>query len=158
MHVNVIGAGPAGLYFAYLLKRAAGHATVEVFERRPRGNTFGFGIVFSDKALDFLIAEDPATHRALTPLLERWSDLTIVHKGDRIAIDGIGFAAIGRQTFLDLLEARAVEAGVRIHYGIDAMSVQALAEADLLAGGDGANSSLRQQDRPRPSEQLCGES
>ena len=145
MRVHVIGAGPAGLYFSTLMKRSFSGAEVEVYERRQRGSTFGFGIVFSDRALDFLISDDPATHKALAPALERWSDLTVVHRGERVVIDGIGFAAIARRVLLDLLEARAMEAGVRIHYGIDALSIPAPAEADLVVAADGVNSNLRQQ-------------
>lgn len=142
MHIAVIGAGPAGLYFAYLIKRAFPDARVEVHEKLPRGTTFGFGIVFSDRALDFLVADDPGTHAALVPELERWSDLTLVHKGERVVIDGIGFAAIGRQRFLDLLEARAAEVGVELHYNSD---VDHLPACDLVVGADGVNSTVRQR-------------
>ena len=142
MHIVVIGAGPAGLYFGYLIKRAFSDARVEVHERLPRGTTFGFGIVFSDRALDFQVADDPGTHAALVPALQRWSDLSLVHKGEQVVIDGIGFAAIGRQRFLDLLEARAAEAGVELNYG---SNVDELPDCDLVIGADGVNSMVRQR-------------
>ncbi|NNE22406.1 MAG: monooxygenase [Rhizobiales bacterium] len=142
MHIAIIGAGPAGLYSAYLIKRAIADARVEVHERLPRGTTFGFGIVFSDRALDFLVADDPGTHAALVPALERWSDLTLVHQGERVVIDGIGFAAIGRQRFLDLLEARALEVGVEVNYADPA---DELPYCDLVIGADGVNSLVRQR-------------
>lgn len=140
MHIIVIGAGPAGLYCAYLIKRAFRDARVDVHERQLRGQTFGFGIVFSDRALDFLVADDPDTHQALVPELERWTDLELVLKGERVVIDGIGFAAIGRQRFLDLLETRAVGAGVEVHYG---SQVDQLPVCDLVIAADGVNSMVR---------------
>ncbi len=140
MQVSIIGAGPAGLYLSYLLKRSFASAKVDVYERLSKGETFGFGIVFSDRALDFLVADDPETHAVLVPLLERWSDLALVHRGERVTIDGIGFAAIGRQVFLDLLDRRAREAGVDIHYDTEA---GADAAGDLVVGADGVGSTLR---------------
>jgi 2-polyprenyl-6-methoxyphenol hydroxylase-like FAD-dependent oxidoreductase len=142
MRVRVIGAGPAGLYFSYLLKRAMPGAEVEVIDRRERGSTFGFGIVFSDRALDFIIADDPETHAVLCRHLERWDNLAVNLRGRQMVIDGIGFAAIGRQKFISLLEARAVEAGVRLRFGTphDATDDEGW---DLVVGADGVNSAVR---------------
>ena len=144
MRVAVIGAGPAGLYFSYLLKRAMPAAQVTVFEQRLRGVTFGFGIVFSDKALNFLVVDDPETHSLLEPELERWSDLTVVHRGERIVIDGIGFAAIGRQRLLELLVRRAEGAGASIEYECAIEDLAQFRDADLIVGADGVNSLVRQ--------------
>ena len=91
MRVAVCGAGPAGLYFAYRLRKALPGAAISVFEQNPRGATFGFGVVFSDRALEFLRADDPDTADAAAPLMQSWRDITIVHRGERIGIDGVGF-------------------------------------------------------------------
>src|SRR5439155_7868633 len=112
MNVLVAGGGPAGLYFSYLAKRRWPHWKIRVFEQNPADATFGFGVVFSDRALEFLQADDPATYALITPELEAWVELHVVHRGERKVIDGIGFAAIGRLHFLRLMQRQAASAGV----------------------------------------------
>src|SRR5574338_1371498 len=116
MRIAIIGAGPAGLYLAYLSKRRQPDADVSVFEQNAADATFGFGILFSDRALDFLREDDPQTYAAIAPYMESWNDITIVHRGEPVVIDGVGFAAIGRLTLLQLLQARAASVDVRPVY------------------------------------------
>ena len=105
--IEIIGAGPAGLYTAILLKSAMPSARVRVTEQNPVDVTFGFGVVFSDQALDFLRADDPETYALITPLMERWRDMSLSLQGECVILDGIGFAAIGRLRLLQLLRQRA---------------------------------------------------
>jgi 2-polyprenyl-6-methoxyphenol hydroxylase-like FAD-dependent oxidoreductase len=100
MKIRIIGGGPAGLYFAALMKREDPAHDVVVFERGPRDATWGFGVVFSDRALEFLRADDEAMYQLLTPLMETWPNLTIVHNDTPVPITGNGFAAIGRLELL----------------------------------------------------------
>src|SRR3954452_3954819 len=116
MKVLVVGAGPAGLYFSYLFRKADPRAEVRVVEQNPPDATFGFGVVFSDRALEFLRADDPTTYDLITPRMETWSDLTVVHRGTPVVIDGIGFAAIGRLELLQLLRQQAESVGIRPVY------------------------------------------
>src|SRR6185503_10732100 len=116
MHIVILGAGPAGLYLAYLLKRRRPQAQVRVIEQNPATATFGFGVVFSDRALEFLREDDPDTFAAITPQMESWNDMTLVLKTERVVIDGIGFAAIGRLQLLQLLQERARSAGVELEF------------------------------------------
>src|ERR1700674_655197 len=106
MRVAIIGAGPAGLYLAYLLKRRQRSADIRVFEQNRADATFGFGVVFSDRALEFLDEDDADTFAAIAPHLESWQDISIVHGGAPapIRIDGVGFAAIGRLKLLQILQ------------------------------------------------------
>lgn len=143
MRVAILGAGPAGLYLGYLLKRRNPHWDVGAFEQNAPDATFGFGVVFSDRALEFLAADDPETHAALTPLLETWNDIALVHRGERIAIDGVGFAAIGRLKLLEILQRRAGAVGVAIVFRHTIKSLDELASADLVVGADGVNSLVR---------------
>src|SRR6266545_7471250 len=143
MRVAILGGGPAGLYLAYLLKRRDKTADVRVIEQNPAGATFGFGVVFSDRALEFLTDDDPVTFAAITPHLESWQDITLDHRGERIAIDGVGFAAIGRLKLLQLLQERARSVGVDLAFEHPVTSLDELEGADLIVGADGVNSLLR---------------
>jgi len=144
-HVEVLGGGPAGLYTAILLKRAWPGLSVRVTEQNPADATFGFGVVFSDQALDFLRADDPETHDLITPRMERWRNMTLAHRGDSVILDGIGFAAIGRLELLHILQGRARDEGVDLRYDTVIASVDEL-DADLIVGADGLNSLVRASD------------
>src|ERR1051326_1880252 len=116
MRVAILGAGPAGLYLAYLLKRRSPETAVRVVEQNRESSTFGFGVVFSDRALEFLKEDDGVTYDAIAPHLETWSDIAIVHRGERIDIDGVGFAAVGRLQLLEVLAQRARSVGIEPEY------------------------------------------
>src|SRR5918993_4841392 len=116
MKVLVAGAGPAGLYFSYLFRKRNPGAELRIVEQNAPNATFGFGVVFSDRALEFLRADDPETYAAITPHMESWSDMTLVIKTERVVIDGIGFAAIGRLQLLQLLQERARSVDVTLEF------------------------------------------
>jgi 2-polyprenyl-6-methoxyphenol hydroxylase-like FAD-dependent oxidoreductase len=143
MRVAILGAGPAGLYLAYLIKRRHADADIRVFEQNPADATFGFGVVFSDRALEFLADDDPETHAAILPHLETWDDITLDQGGARIVIDGIGFAAIGRLELLALLQQRARSVGIEPVYQRAVTRLDELGDADLVVGADGVNSLVR---------------
>jgi 2-polyprenyl-6-methoxyphenol hydroxylase-like FAD-dependent oxidoreductase len=143
MRVAVIGAGPAGLYVGYLLRRAFPDAAVEILEQNPENVTWGFGVVFSDTALDFLREDDPETHDAIVPHMEQWRDLTLDIAGERIAIDGVGFAAIGRLHLLQLLTERARAVGLSPEFGVRIDDIARFDQYDLVIGADGVNSIVR---------------
>jgi 2-polyprenyl-6-methoxyphenol hydroxylase-like FAD-dependent oxidoreductase len=116
---------------------------VAVVEQNPPDATFGFGVVFSDRALEFLRGDDEETYATIVPHMESWSDMTLVHRGERVVIDGIGFAAIGRLHLLQLLQARARSVGVAPDYRRVAVSLDEFAGFDLVVGADGVNSLVR---------------
>ncbi|MEM8753672.1 MAG: AMP-binding protein, partial [Pseudomonadota bacterium] len=140
--IEIVGGGPAGLYAATLLKRLNPAARVRVSERNPRGATFGFGVVFSDRALDFLARDDRETHDFIAPRMERWRDMILRHPDGRVTLDGVGFAAIGRLELIEILAARAEAAGAELRFGAPWDG----AEADLVIGADGLNSAVRASD------------
>src|SRR5438067_312886 len=142
MKLLVVGAGPAGLYFSYLAKRQWPHWRIRVLEQNPPDATFGFGVVFSDRALEFLKADDAETYELITPQLEAWVDLVVVHRGERVVIDGVGFAAIGRLHFLRLMQRRLASVGVTPEYE-RALGAERLEDYDLVIAADGANSAAR---------------
>jgi 2-polyprenyl-6-methoxyphenol hydroxylase-like FAD-dependent oxidoreductase len=141
--ILVAGAGPAGLYFSYLVRRRAPDWQVRVVEQNPPDATFGFGVVFSERALEFLRADDPATYDLITPRMQTWRDLTVVHRGTPVVIDGIGFAAIGRLELLRLLQQQAASVAVAPEFGHGLISTQEMEGYDLVVAADGANSFVR---------------
>lgn len=143
MRVNVVGAGPAGLYLSHLLTRKDGLADVRVFEQNPANATFGFGVVFSDRALEFLGQDDPATYDAISPAMETWSDIALDLEGDVVRIDGVGFSAVGRLELLKLLQERIREIGVTVQFARAISSLEEVEDADLIVGADGVNSIVR---------------
>jgi len=143
MRIAIVGAGPAGLYLAYLIKRRDKRADIRVFEQNKPDATFGFGVVFSDRALEFLNEDDPETLAAIAPRLETWRDITLNHRGEAIVIDGVGFAALGRLQLLQLLQERARSAGIELVYRHAIKDIDEISDADLVVGADGVNSLVR---------------
>ena len=143
MRVSVLGGGPGGLYFSALWKGRHPRDEVRLFEQNPADATFGFGVVFSERALEFLREDDAETVDLIAPAMEAWRDITIVHRGEAVAIDGVGFSAIGRLELLQLLQQRARAAGVALEFEHAVGTVDELGGSDLIIAADGVNSALR---------------
>jgi len=141
MRILVAGAGPAGLYLSYLLRKKRPDWRIRVVEQNRADSTFGFGVVFSDRALEFLRGDDPATYDLITPQMETWTDLTVAHRGTPVVIDGIGFAAIGRLRLLQLLQQQAASVGIVPEYE-KALKLPE-GDYDLVVAADGVNSVVR---------------
>ena len=143
MRIAVIGGGPGGLYFAYLWKKLHPDAHIELFEQNAAGATWGFGVVFSEQALEFLRADDPDTVDAIAPRMESWRNITLNLRGESVEIDGVGFSSIGRLDLLTILQQRASAVGVTPRYDTLIQSVDQLAGYDLVVAADGLNSLVR---------------
>jgi 2-polyprenyl-6-methoxyphenol hydroxylase-like FAD-dependent oxidoreductase len=143
LRIAVIGGGPGGLYFAYLWKKRHPDARVDLFEQNPAGVTWGFGVVFSDQALEFLRTDDPETVDAITPCMESWKNITLTLRGTSVEIDGVGFSSIGRLALLTLLQARAHAVGVAQRFDTHIQSLDQLGGYDLIVAADGLNSLVR---------------
>jgi 2-polyprenyl-6-methoxyphenol hydroxylase-like FAD-dependent oxidoreductase len=143
VRIAVLGGGPGGLYFAYLWKKRHPDARIDLFEQNAAGATFGFGVVFSDQALEFLRADDPDTVDAIAPKMESWRNITLNLRGENVAIDGIGFSSIGRLELLTILQQRVRAVGVEPRYETAISSVDQLKDYDLIVAADGLNSLVR---------------
>lgn len=143
MRIAVIGAGAAGLLFSLLVKRRFPGWEVETFEQNADGATYGFGVVFSDGALKFLERDEPELSRIIEAAMERWPMQRLVHREERVEVDGNGFSAIGRLALQEVLQGLCRRAGVTIRYGRPISSLDELAGADLVVGADGSNSLVR---------------
>jgi 2-polyprenyl-6-methoxyphenol hydroxylase-like FAD-dependent oxidoreductase len=144
VHIAVAGGGPGGLFFATLMRRADPSAKVTVFERNRADDTFGFGVVFSDRTLDGIHEADPVLRQALAEHGRHWDVIEVRLKGERIRCGGNGMAAVVRRTLLALMQARAWEAGAELRFSTEA-SLDDLAGYDLVVAADGAGSTIRQQ-------------
>jgi len=153
VRITIAGGGPAGLYFALLMKKQDPRHDVRLFERDGRHDTYGWGIVFSGQTLRFLQEADSDSHRAITERFELWDNVDVVHRGTRVSVHGNRFAGIARVAFLDILRRRCEELGVDVRYNTNVQSVADLPAADLLVGADGAKSMVRRAyaDAFRPS-------
>ena len=145
MKVHVIGGGPAGLYFAILMKKAWPQARITIFERNRPDDTFGFGVVFSDQTLDTFEAYDRESYRAIIGHFAYWDDIEIHFRGTTHRIGGNGFCGCARSTLLKILGRRARSLGVQTKYQTEiAPDDPAILDADLVVAADGINSRLRE--------------
>ncbi|TQL91125.1 FAD-dependent monooxygenase [Pseudonocardia kunmingensis] len=144
MRVAVAGGGPGGLFFATLLRRADPSVEVTVFERNRADDTFGFGVVFSDRTLAGIHEADPVLRQALTEHGRHWDEIEVRLKGERIRCGGNGMAAIVRRTLLALMQARARDVGAELRFGCE-VTLDDLAGYDLVVAADGTGSKIRER-------------
>jgi anthraniloyl-CoA monooxygenase len=150
--IDCIGGGPAGLYFAILMKKADPTHGVRVFERNRVDDTFGFGVVFSDETLGHLREADPETYDAIAADFSHWDDIDVHFKGQCLRSSGHGFSGLARKTLLQILRDRCQALGVALHFDTDVPDYTAHLTADLVVAADGINSGIRDDlaDRFRP--------
>ena len=145
MRIVCIGGGPAGLYFALLMKKLDARHEIRVVERNRAYDTFGWGVVFSDATMDNMRQWDTETADAIEVAFNHWDDIELHFKGHRIRSSGHGFVGIGRKKLLNILQARCEEVGVELVFETEAESDAAYADADLVIASDGVNSRIRQK-------------
>ena len=146
MKILCIGGGPAGLYFALLMKLQNPAHQVTVVERNRPYDTFGGGVVLSDQTLDNLRSADPKSAQLIGDAFNHWDDIEVFFKGKQIRSTGHGFCGIGRKHLLNILQQRCEEIDVQLVFENDVMDDQVLAaqyQADLVIASDGLNSRIR---------------
>jgi salicyloyl-CoA 5-hydroxylase len=142
VRIAVVGGGPGGLFFGMLIKRADPAAEVIVFERNRAEDTFGFGVVFSDRTLAGIYEADPVLREALTVHGTHWDEIEVRLKGERVRCGGNGMAAVARKTLLALMQTRAGEVGVDLRFSTE-VSLSDLTGYDLVVAADGTGSRTR---------------
>ena len=144
MKIACIGAGPAGLYFAISMKLRDPSHEIDIFERNPPGVTFGWGVVFSDLTVENITANDPASAEIITKEFAHWDDIDVHFRGETITSGGHGFIGIGRKRLLEILQNRARELGVVLHFEAECDPADPKwRDYDLVIASDGANSRFR---------------
>ena len=157
MKVHVIGGGPAGLYFAILMKKAWPQTLITVFERNKPDDTFGFGVVFSDQTLAGFESYDLETYRQIVGHFAYWDDIEIHFRGSTFRIGGNGFCGTSRTMLLKILGRRAHSLGIDVKYQSEAdLQKTQIRGADLVVAADGINSRTRElfKDKFKPSIEL----
>jgi anthraniloyl-CoA monooxygenase len=151
MKIACIGGGPGSLYFGILMKKAYPGAEIVIYDREIKGQTFGWGVVFSDKTMDGFEEEDPETVAAINAAFYYWTKIDTYLGGSKdeagplVTSTGHGFCGMSRIKLLTILGARATELGVVIEHEREILDPAELGEVDLIVAGDGINSSVRKR-------------
>ena len=144
MKVMCLGGGPAGLYFAISMKLRDPSHDITVLERNKANDTFGWGVVLSDDALERMQKNDPISTQTIRDHFAYWDDIAVEHNGVRTVSGGHGFAGIGRKQMLIDLQARATELGVNMVFETEFKTAEEYRkDYDLVVATDGINSRVR---------------
>jgi len=147
MKIAIIGGGPAGLFFAYLMKRADAAHEIVVVERDPEGATYGWGVVFSDIALGFVRDIAPDLYASMTRNQEVFGEMAIVHRGQHVPLANNTFHRMARIDLLRALHQHCRDVGVALEFGRRCDDESEFAHCDLIVAADGANSTIRTRHR-----------
>ncbi len=145
MNIACVGGGAGGLYFAISAKLRNPAHQIDVYERNRPDDTFGWGVVFSDQTLGRLKDNDPVSAQRIFASFHHWDDIDIHFKGECIRTTGHGFAGLSRKRMLLLLQERARELGVRLHFQREIDGTADVGERDLIVASDGVNSKIRKE-------------
>ncbi|HYV02149.1 MAG TPA: FAD-dependent monooxygenase, partial [Actinomycetota bacterium] len=143
MRIVVVGAGPAGLYFALLAKKAQPSHRITVIERNPSDATYGWGVVFSEETLGALRDADRPTFEEITDTFAKWTAIDVRYRGETVRSHGHAFSAIARKRLLEILQGRCRELGIELSFEREVADLAKFRRADLVVGADGVNSLVR---------------
>jgi anthraniloyl-CoA monooxygenase len=149
VRIGILGGGPAGLYFALLMKKADPRHEVRVIERNPPDATFGWGVVFSEETLGALRDADYETYVEITDTFAKWNAIDVLYRGETIRSRGHAFSGIARKQLLRILQSRCRQLGVRLEFEREVADLEPFSGDDLVVAADGVNSLARKLLEPR---------
>src|SRR5947208_14603658 len=133
MRISVLGAGPAGLYFALLAKKSNPSHDIIVLERNPPDATYGWGVVFSEETLGALRDADRPSYDRITESFAMWNAIEVKYRGETVRSRGHSFSGLARKQLLMILQDRCRELGVDLRFF---QEVTELPECDLIVAAD----------------------
>lgn len=145
MKISIVGGGPAGLYFAALVKGRHSDWDISVYEKNRLEDTFGFGVVFSDETLGNIEKADPETYAQIVANFAHWDDIDVHIHGEMVRSGGHGFAGLSRKRLLKVLFSRCEDLGVNLFFEQIVNSTAELHDSDLIIAADGLNSQIRKE-------------
>jgi 2-polyprenyl-6-methoxyphenol hydroxylase-like FAD-dependent oxidoreductase len=142
--ITIIGGGPAGLYFARLMKRRDPQHDILVVEQNSQDATYGFGVTLGGPARARMKAADPEVHDRLaaTMVFNNKQNICLDDQSVLLEYASAG-GAIERLNLLRILQRCCLDVGVRLKHGDRVTSLDAYADSDLIVGADGVNSVVR---------------
>ena len=144
MNIGIVGGGPAGLFFAYLMKRQDAAHRIRVVERDPAQATYGWGVVFTDIALAFVRDAAPELYAAMTRNQEVHDTMRIVHRGQAITLANNVFHRMAAdRPAADAAPACARISASRSNSAAGSTTLDEFADCDLVVAADGAASTIR---------------
>jgi anthraniloyl-CoA monooxygenase len=143
MKINILGGGPAGLYFAILMKKEYPDCLINIYERGPRDATWGFGVVFSDDTMNGFLEYDAISFQQIVESFEYWDKIKTYVHGKCIVSGGHGFCGMSRLKLLNILHERCDDLGVNLHFETEITDINQISDADLIVGADGISSIVR---------------
>jgi anthraniloyl-CoA monooxygenase len=149
VRIGILGGGPAGLYFALLMKKADPRHQVRVIERNPPDATFGWGVVFSEETLGALRDADYETYVEITDTFAKWNAIDVLYRGETVRSRGHAFSGIARKQLLRILQSRCRQLGVQLEFEREVADLEPFSGDDLVVAADGVNSLARRLLEPR---------
>jgi anthraniloyl-CoA monooxygenase len=143
MNIGIVGGGPAGLFFAYLMKRHDPGHRIRIVERDLAAATYGWGVVFSDIALAFVLEVAPELYAAMTRNQEVHDKMRIVHRKQAITLANNTFHRMARIDLLRALRENCSALGVAIEFGRKVDDIAEFDDCELVVAADGAASAIR---------------